>query len=110
MHGRFIAAVGHDVLDNAATGASQFVQSLKPRHPHGQIDVLAFMGDRQALLPVGCKMRHLSPKRTGDGADQRNGLDVLALRQGNCKPIGIKPEHPLSFEKPAFLGCNIGFG
>jgi hypothetical protein len=43
MHGRSMAAVGHDVLDNAATGASQFVQSLKPRHPHGQIDVLAFM-------------------------------------------------------------------
>jgi hypothetical protein len=58
----------------------QFIQSAKSRYPHRKIDILAFMRNGRARLPVGCETRNLALKRAGNGADQRDGLDSLASR------------------------------
>jgi hypothetical protein len=61
VNGRAMTALGNDLPDNAATDAPQFIQLVEPRHPYREIHVLAFVGDWQPHLLVGCKTRHLSP-------------------------------------------------
>lgn len=53
VHRRTEPAFGDDVLDDAATRAPQLVQPVNPRDPYREINILAFMGDRQAQLLVG---------------------------------------------------------
>src|ERR1700712_532946 len=38
----------------------QFIQSAKSRYPHRKIDILAFMRNGRARLPVGCETRNLA--------------------------------------------------
>jgi hypothetical protein len=60
LNGRSMTALGDDLSDNAATGAPQYIQFVETRHPNGEIEILAFVGNRQPQLLVGRKARHLS--------------------------------------------------
>ena len=105
-----MTALGDDLSDNAATGAPQYIQFVEPRHSDGEIEILAFVGNRQPQLPVGSKARHLSPYRTGNRVDQRNGFDVPASRERGGYPIGCNAENPLPFEQTPLLSENSGLG
>ena len=44
LNGGSVAALGNDFSDGATARAPQFVQVVEPRHPYGDIDILAFVG------------------------------------------------------------------
>src|SRR5664279_2525855 len=90
VHRGSVTALRNDFSNDAAAGAPQFVQFVEPRHPCGEIDILALVGDRQAELPVGCEARHFPPQRARDGADQRNRLDASALRECRGYPSAVQ--------------------
>jgi hypothetical protein len=68
------------------------------------------MGDRHAVLLVGCEARHFPPQRARDGADQRNRLDASALRERRGYPVGGVSKNPLPLKKTTFLGEDGAFG
>jgi hypothetical protein len=109
VHGGSVTALGNDFPHDAATRTPQLVQFVEPRHPHGEIDILAFVGDRHAELPVGCEARHFPPQRARNGADQRNRLDAAALRERRSYPVGGAAKNPLPFKKSAFFGEDGAF-
>nr|WP_294565748.1 hypothetical protein [uncultured Rhodopila sp.] len=109
VHGGSVTALGNDFSDDAAARAPQLVQFVEPRHPHREIDILAFMGDRHAELPVGCEAGNFAPQRARNGADQRNCLDASALRERRSYPVGGAAKNPLPFKKTAFLGDDGAF-
>jgi hypothetical protein len=110
VHGGSVTALGDDFPDDAATRAPQFVQTVEPRHPHGEIDILTFVGDRHAELLGGCEARNFSPQRARDGADQGNRLDAWALRERRGYPVGSAAKNPLPFKQTALLGDDGAFG
>jgi hypothetical protein len=109
VHGGSVTALGNDFSDDAAARAPQLVQFVEPRHPHREIDILAFMGDRHAELSVGCEAGNFAPQRARNGADQRNCLDASALRERRSYPVGGAAKNPLPFKKTAFLGDDGAF-
>jgi hypothetical protein len=56
-----MAAFGDDFPDDATASTPQLVQSVEPRYPRGEIDILALVSNRHAELLIGCEAGNLSP-------------------------------------------------
>jgi hypothetical protein len=61
VNGWPMALLGDDLPKCPATSPAQVLQPVNARNPYGKVDVLAFMRDRQAQLPVWCETWHLPP-------------------------------------------------